>query len=205
MRNKFGNLLIFLGAALMISALVLFLFNQQQAQSAQQAASDLMEQLVKELEDVEEPTIAEEYIGLPLEYMDPAVFEMTEVEIDGHAYIGYLSIPTLGLELPVMSEWSYEKLRIAPCRYYGTVMGEDLVVMAHNYRSHFARIYKLREGDLVSFVDMDGVLTEYQVTAYEVLPPDSVEEVIAGNADLTLFTCTYAGSNRVIVYCDEIN
>ena len=31
---------------------------------------------------------------------------MTEVELDGWNYIGYLSIPSVGLQLPVMSEGS---------------------------------------------------------------------------------------------------
>ena len=42
--------------------------------------------------------------------------EMPVMEIDGNDYIGTLSIPSLELSLPVMSEWSYPKLRSAPCR-----------------------------------------------------------------------------------------
>ena len=38
-----------------------------------------------------------------------------------------------GLELPIMSDWDYGRLKIAPCRYYGSVRGENLVLMAHNY------------------------------------------------------------------------
>ena len=40
--------------------------------------------------------------------------EMPTVEIDGDAYIGTLEIPALNLTLPVMSEWSYPKLKTAP-------------------------------------------------------------------------------------------
>jgi sortase A len=129
--------------------------------------------------------------------------KMTEVEIDGHYYIGCLSIPALELELPIMSDWSYSKLRVSPCRYNGTVRGEDLVLMAHNYKSHFGYISQLKLGDRVVFTDMDGNVTEYKVVGTDVLEPTAVETVTSGDYDLTLFTCTYGGKSRVTVYCDK--
>ena len=87
-------------------------------------------------------------------------------------------------------------LQIAPCRYYGSIGGEDLVLMAHNYASHFGRIDELRPGDTVCFTDMDGISTWYQVTVRDLLPPTAVEEMTSGGSDLTLFTCTYGGRTR---------
>ena len=125
------------------------------------------------------------------------------MEIDGYGYIGYLSIPKLELDLPIMSQWDNKRLRIAPCRYVGSVRGEDLVLMAHNYAKHFGRLSQLSQGDMVIFTDMDGVVTQYQVMAQDILAPDAVEEMTAGAFDLTLFTCTYGGRSRVTVYCDK--
>lgn len=159
---------------------------------------------MEELEGIEDPTVPLEYVGVPLEFLDPSAFEMTEVEIDGYFYIGYLSIPAIDLELPIMSDWDYDKLRVAPCRYYGSVMGENLVLMAHNYRSHFGPISRLKEGDSVIFTDMDGIVTEYEVVTQDVLDPYAVEEMTTGDFDLTLFTCTYGGRSRVTVYCDIV-
>ena len=130
---------------------------------------------------------------------------MTEVEINGNQYIGYLSIPVLGLELPIMSSWSYPKLNIAPCRYTGSVRGEDLVLMAHNYSSHFGKLSQLDLGDMVEFTDMDGVITRYEVVGKDVLDPAAVEEMTSGDFDLTLFTCTYGGGSRVTAYCNRIS
>ena len=132
-------------------------------------------------------------------------YTMTEVTIDGHSYIGYLTIPALNLELPIMADWDYDKLQIAPCRYSGTLKGGDLVLMAHNYEKHFGKLSKLSEGDSVIFTDMDGIVTQYEVIARDVLNPTAVEEMTAGDFDLTLFTCTYGGQSRVTVYCDRIN
>ena len=194
----------FLGTVLLAGALALLLWNQQEAQAAEESSVELMTRLVEELEEIEDSTVPLEYVGVPVEYLDPSAFEMTEVEINGHMYIGYLSIPSLELELPIMSGWDYSKLQIAPCRYYGSVMGEDLVLMAHNYPKHFGKISRLKEGDSVIFVDMDGITTCYEVVAQDILAPYAVEEMVAGDFDLTLFTCTYGGASRVTVYCDRV-
>ena len=193
-----------LGAVLLAGALGLFLWNSQEARAAEESSVELMTRLVEELEEIEDPTVPPEYVGVPVEFLDPSAFEMTEVEINGHMYIGYLSIPSLELELPIMSGWDYSKLQIAPCRYYGSVMGEDLVLMAHNYPKHFGKISRLKEGDSVIFVDMDGITTCYEVVAQDILAPNAVEEMVAGDFDLTLFTCTYGGASRVTVYCDRV-
>ena len=196
-----------LGTALIFGALSLFFYNQHEAAEAEKVSVMIMPQLMEVIEEKEEAaTEPETYVqpvGTPLDYLDPSAFEMTEVEIDGHAYIGYLAIPELELELPVMADWNYKKLRVAPCRYTGSVRGEDLVIMAHNYASHFGTLSKLSEGDSVIFTDMDGIVTVYEVVAQDILDPYAVEEMTSGEFDLTLFTCTYGGENRVTVYCDR--
>lgn len=106
---------------------------------------------------------------------------MTEVEIDGYGYIGYLSLPTLNLELPVMAEWDYDRLAIAPCRYVGSTKSDDLVIAAHNFAQHFGKLSSLSPGDLVYFVDMDGVLSAYEVVELDVLAPTAIEEMVSGN------------------------
>ena len=130
---------------------------------------------------------------------------MTEVTINGVSYIGYLSIPSLQLDLPIASTWSNQLLRKSPCRYFGTVRGEDLVLMAHNYAVHFGKISQLELGDRVVFTDMDGETTYYEVVGEDILVPTAVSEMTSGDFDLTLFTCTYGGEYRVTVYCDKID
>ncbi len=205
--DKLGIALMCFGAVLLILALSLFLFNSLQAREAQEVSVSLMPQLMEQIGGAGEEGLAETrpvvLPGTPVELLDPAAVEMTEVEINGHKYIGYLSIPELELELPIMSDWSYPKLRIAPCRYTGTIMTEDLVLMAHNYATHFGKIKDLPVGAEVRFTDMDGDTTLYEVVAIEVLAPTAVENMTAGEFDLTLFTCTYGGKSRVTVRCDR--
>jgi sortase A len=194
---------------LILAALLLFLYNQWQAQSAykfSQEALTQVQQVITQTQDTTEPQ------GEPEESPQAAVTTqpqpsdptMTEVEIDGYGYIGYLSIPALDLELPVLSAWDYTRLKIAPCRYSGSTKSDDLVIAAHNYARHFGKLSQLRAGDQVTFTDMDGVVTVYQVVAVEVLQPTAIEEVTSGAFDLTLITCTYGGKSRVTVRCDRI-
>lgn len=211
MRRKLGIFFMVLGVLLVLGSLGLLLLNRREAEQAQQASADLMPRLEQAIEEnlsnrENAPPLETEPIipGTPLEMLDPELLKMTEVEIDGHSYIGYLSIPSLSLELPVMADWDYQKLKIAPCRMCGTTKEENLVVMAHNYRRHFGALDQLRPGDEVVFVDMDNVTTVYEVVATDVVIPTAVEEVTSGDFDLTLFTCTYGGRTRVVVYCDAV-
>lgn len=204
--RKFGIVCVILGAALLGAALFLICMNRQEDQSAQDAAVSVLPQLVEQVKEntAREPQITDDDLLIPVELLTPEQLEMTEVVIDGHAYIGYLSIPKLELELPILSQWSYPKLQIAPCRYFGSLRGEDLVLMAHNYNSHFGRISQLEIMDELAFTDIDGNVTVYQVVGKDVLDPTAVEEMTSGTFDLTLFTCTYGGRSRITVYCDRL-
>lgn len=205
MRIKIGNFSIILGTALMLGALSLFLWNRQEAQTAQAATAEVMPQLVSQIcyaqeNAAESPTILPE---IPEELLREEDLIMTEEIINGYPYIGYLHIPELELELPVMAGWTKDRLQISPCRYAGTVRGNDFVIMAHNYTSHFGRLSKLSEGSEITFTDMDGTTWHYQVVLKDVLDPEAVEEMMAGEYDLTLFTCTPGGSHRVTIRCDK--
>ena len=123
------------------------------------------------------------------------------VSLEGEEYLGILSLPTLALELPVGAEWEMDFLRQAPCRYAGTLAGDDVIIAAHNYRRHFAALHTLRPGDAVLFTDAAGQTYRYTVDREETLPETAVEEMRAGEWDLTLFTCTYDGRARVTVRC----
>ena len=134
---------------------------------------------------------------------DPLDPELPVVEIDGNEYVGEISIPAIGIDLPVMSEWSYPRLKIAPCRQFGSSRTDDLVIAAHNYESHFGKLSSLSEGDSVIFTDMDGIENQYVVSKIEVLDPHSVEEVEYSGYALVLYTCTYGGKTRIVVFCDR--
>lgn len=212
MRNKFGILLMLIGAALITGALYLFMHNDQEDRTAEEYAQSLMPAIYQEIqtahdesEIVSDAPAPESPENTPVELLTPEDLIMTEKEINGYFYIGYLEIPELNLTLPVMSDWSLKQLRVSPCRYTGSVRGEDLVIMAHNYKSHFGRLSKLSVGSQVIFTDMDSKVWTYEVVAMDILPAEAVEEMTAGEYDLTLFTCAPNRTHRVTIRCDKVD
>ena len=200
MENKKGAFCMAAGFLLVLAALLLTGYNVWDEGRAGDAADATFQALKFQTEEGREEL--PEYI-LPDYLVDPR-FEMPTVEIDGYDYIGYLDIPSLELSLPVMSEWSYPQLKIAPCRYAGSVYLDDMILAAHNYDRHFGRLKNLEGGELVRFTDVDGNVFDFSVTELELLWPEQTEEMLSGEWDLTLLTCTLGGRQRVTVRCDRI-
>lgn len=208
MRNKAGIACMILGAALIFGALGLFLHNQCEEAAAGEAVMEVLPQVVQQIQINQQAHLLTEEPEQTLPLQSPEetqpVQEMETMEIDGNWYIGCLSIPSLGLELPVMADWSDAQLKTAPCRYAGSTFTDDLVIMAHNYVHHFGKLVHLSIGDRVVFVDASGLVTEYEVVALDVLKQTDVEDMTAGEYDLTLFTCTFSGSSRTTIRCDRV-
>ncbi len=199
-RNK-----IFTGIGLLLLAAALFLtaFNIVSDAKAGKTAYTVLDQLAPETEnpEISQPTPTPKETVIPDYILNPEM-AMPEEEVDGQKYIGVLRIPTLSLELPVISEWSYPSLQIAPCRYAGSAYLNNMVIAAHNYYSHFGYLKDLSQGDEVTFTDIDGNVFKYKVVEIETLSPFATEEMTSGDWALTLFTCTVGGQSRVTVRCE---
>lgn len=203
MPKKAGFVFVIAGTALLIAALSLFLYNAHEAENAGQAAESLLAEMKDTIQKVEQAESSSD-METPADPAIDDVPEMIIVEIDGYGYIGYLSFPSLELELPVMAEWDYTRLKIAPCRQFGSTRTDDLVIAAHNYARHFGTLSKLAEGDKVVFTEMDGMENQYTVAYVDTLTPTSVEAVQNSGYDLVLYTCTPGGRTRVTVFCTRI-
>ena len=200
-KNTKGNILITLGLILMVSALILVGYNRFTDQRALKRSDDLLNQV--------KTAIDEGVDGYEVDLEARPDYERIENLqlpvgiINDKVCVGIVRIPTQGLELPVIAEFSMEELETAPCLYYGSPYRHNLVLCAHNYDSHFLRIRYLQEGDPVTFVDMDGNEFNYSVGMVEVVDPYAVDYMTAGEWDLSMFTCTFDSGSRVTVRCME--
>ena len=205
--RRSGSWLIGAGVLLIGAAVLLSGYNLWDGYRAQRAADALAGELAAgvgmNLQEVSQLQPGEGEAVIPDYVLNPNM-EMPVQNLDGRDFIGMLEIPALNLELPIVSQWSYDALRQAPCRYTGSAYQDNLVIAAHNYQSHFGSLQKLAEGELVRFTDVDGNVFEYEVAVRETLPPTAIEEMTSGEWDLTLFTCTYGGQYRVTVRCEKI-
>lgn len=194
--KKAGNIIMSLGIALVAVAFIWAGYNiiaESLAEKKSQQALSQMELDVIETNPDEIPN-----------YMLDRDIPMPIKTINGRDYIGAVSIPALDVDLPVLSEWSYQNFRVAPCRYEGSAYKNDMILCAHNYRNHFGSLKYLTKGDRVYFTDMDKNKFTYEVMFVEVLDKGAVEELKSGEWDLTLFTCTYGGATRVVVRCELV-
>ena len=128
--------------------------------------------------------------------------EMPGEKVNGHEYIGTLSIPSLGLKVPVQRNWSYENLSVSPCRYSGSAYADNLTIIAHTY--HFGKLSSLALDATVTFTDMENNVFRYVVREKNTISPNDANEIAHSGYDLTLVTCTISGTKRVAVYCERV-
>lgn len=204
-RINTGAVLIAAGLLLICAALGLTGYNYL----SDKRAENFSEETVEQLEDIiganadEQPAVP--VLGgtqaeIPDYVLNPDM-DMPEAKLDDSVYIGILQIPELGLELPVMGKLSYPNLRKAPCRYKGSVYKNDLIIAAHNYQAHFGKLKNIALDSTVIFQDTDGNEFRYTVSDMETLNGYAIDQMDAGDWDLTLFTCTIGGKTRVTVRC----
>ena len=132
------------------------------------------------------------------------------LNINGNGIMGYVSIPKLGVEIPIYHGISAEVLNVACGHLEGTslpVGGENThcVLSAHRGLPHaklFTDLDKLEVGDTFTLTVLNRTLT-YQVDQIKVVRPDEIDDVqlVAGKDLCTLLTCTPYGinSHRLLV------
>lgn len=213
MHKKTGVIFVTIGVVLILSALLLFLYNcfvdRRIGQQNELLVDDIKSAIAEKPSPTAKPieteseteTAPKTPTAVPQETPPP---EMPVKVINGNEYIGYLSIPGLKLELPVIAEWDYNRLKIAPCRQFGSTGTDDLVIAAHNYNSHFGRLSSLEKGAEIIFTDMNGEVNRYSLCKLDTLQPNAVDVVQNSGFDLVLYTCTIGGATRVVAFCNRM-
>lgn len=213
MKKNKGTILICTGLLLIAAALFLTAYNLFDEVRAGNSAKDLADRLREQIVVTYVEGTDKSYLqpdGTPAEIVElPAYVQNPDMEmpveiLGDYAYIGLLEIPSLGLELPIIENWSYPALKVAPCRYTGSVYKDNMIISAHNYKTHFGLLDQLKGGERVIFTDMEGNEFFYEVIGTEILEPTAIEEMKGGDWPLTLFTCTLGGQSRVTVRCDKV-
>ena len=202
-RKKGGHLryLWFLcGACLLFSAGILSLLNLQEQKNAQSAAAELLS-LVEETAD---PAWAESAAAASAQAPEDSASSQAEWyswQVDG-----ILSLPDLGLELPVLADYSEERLKASVCVYERDVQSktERLIIAGHNYPAHFGKLQELPEGAIVYYTPLDAEQIAYQVIEQVEIAPDEWELLEAGEWDMTLFTCNWDMQKRFLLRCQII-
>ena len=132
------------------------------------------------------------------------------LDLSGTGIMGYVSIPKLGVELPLYHGISAEVLNVACGHLEGTslpVGGENThcVLSAHRGLPHaklFTELDKMEVGDTFTITVLNRTVT-YQIDQIKVVLPNETNDVqiVAGEDLCTLLTCTPYGinSHRLLV------
>lgn len=193
MKHRIGKGLSYLGIILIVLAVSLCFYNVYDTFRANISSKSIMNDYMAQVSFGPQGSVPD-YI------LNPDM-DMPEVEVDGLSCIGVLEIQSLDIHLPVTSTFNYALMKQAPCRYYGSIYKNNMVIAAHDSWFHFGRIHTLKSGDSVTFTDASGNEFEYSVDTIDVVSPESVDDVTSGKWTLTLFTCTLDAQNRVVVRC----
>ena len=132
------------------------------------------------------------------------------LNVSGNGIMGYVTIPKLGVEIPVYHGISSDVLNVACGHLEGTslpVGGESThsVLSAHRGLPHaklFTELDKMELGDVFMITILDRTFT-YQVDQILVVRPEEVGDIqiVQGKDLCTLLTCTPYGinSHRLLV------
>lgn len=186
--RRIGTIFVIFGLVLICSALSLLFYNSYQEEKSYKETENVLSALESETQNSTQ---------------DDSSDEIT-VDVNGYDYIGFIEIPKIEIKLPVLSEWDYARLKIAPCRQFGSINTDDIVIAAHNYKKHFGNLSSLNIGDEIILTDTSKKEHLYSVERVEILNPTDVEKVQNSGYDLVLYTCTYGGKTRVTLFCNRI-
>ncbi|MCE5343067.1 MAG: sortase [Eubacteriales bacterium] len=131
--------------------------------------------------------------------------DMPGFTIDGHTYIGYVTIPEIGLALPVQKDYSFDLLDTSPVRYLGSLQEGNMIVAGHNFKTHFSPLKNVSLGSQVTFTDVNGNEYFFIVSKIQTVGGSDYSGMLADadQWDLTLFTCTPGGKSRLTLRCVE--
>ena len=128
----------------------------------------------------------------------------TTLDVTGTGIMGYITIPRIGVELPIYHGTSDAVLQVAAGDLEGTslpVGGESThaVISAHRglpSAKLFTNLDQLEVGDTFTITVLDRELT-YEVDKISIVLPTEVDElkVVDGKDYVTLMTCTPYGIN----------
>lgn len=127
---------------------------------------------------------------------------------DGTSYytIGVINIPSINVNYPILSTYTDELLKIAPCKFHGPNPNEvgNLCIAGHNYRNSkfFSKIPNLQLGDTIEITDLSGRMLTYTVYDKFIVNPDELactSQLTNGKKEITLITCTNDNKQRHII------
>lgn len=170
-------------------------FEEQNSNSVIQEEQNIQE----ENEMIEEP-----------QHVEQAQEQNIKTKQEDYKAESILKIPRLGIEYPVLEETSEELLKISVNKLWGPEPNKvgNYCIVGHNYKSGkmFGKLSGIKIGDEIQITDLTGTTITYIVyKKYDIDPTDvsCTSQLTNGKRKVTLITCSYSGTKRLVVQAFE--
>lgn len=201
--RRLRAVLIVLGGALLLTAVIIFLAQWNEGRNAARNAQILLDESGIKAPP-SSPTTAESLPAATIARPTETPVETLPPELEGYTVIARLDIEKLELSLPVLSETTDKALKLSACRYEGAP-GGNMVITGHNYHSGdiFGSLSEMHVGDDVLLTGKDGITYAYTVYAVDHIKLDDAEalNITKYDNELSLLTCENRGNGRLLVRC----
>ena len=196
MKSKTGIFLMLAGGAAIIFSLIIIAVNIRLDSQGKKNSENVLNILESEISSYSEDENN-------ITYTDGNGLKKSKtISVDNNYYSGIIDIPEIGIKLPVMSEWNYDNLNISPYLFYNDEKNNRKIIAGHNYSSHFGKLKQLKQGDYIIFTNAENKRVIYKVLQTEILGSTDTDKMLGGDDwNLTLFTCSLSGYERVTVRC----
>ena len=132
---------------------------------------------------------------------------------NGRTYstVGSISIPSINVNYPILSETTDTLLKVSVCKFWGCDPNEvgNLCIAGHNYRNKkfFSKAINLVVGDIIEITDLNDETLQYSVYDKYTVDPNDVSctsQLTNGKKIVTLITCTNDSQQRVVIKAEAI-
>ena len=128
-----------------------------------------------------------------------------------YSMVGSISIPSINVNYPILSETTDTLLKVSVCKFWGCDPNEvgNLCIAGHNYRNKkfFSKAINLVVGDIIEITDLNDQTLQYSVCDKYTVDPNDVSctsQLTNGKKIITLITCTNDSQQRVVIKAEAI-
>ena len=132
-------------------------------------------------------------------------------DLKGHKVIGKLQIPAINLETYILENTNKETLNISVTKRTGPEINQigNFCITGHNYINSkmFWKLNKVKINDEIILTDTYDKSLRYKVYEKKEIEPKQIEALnqdTKEEKEVTLITCTFGASKRLIVKASEI-
>lgn len=213
--NKVLNIVLIVGSVLLVILLAFWGYKIYQKFYINKSAGEAINDFIGEFEQSNDVEIAN--FSLDINDLDISNYTGTNSKLakktyKGFTMDGYITIPKINLNYPVLDRANEKSMNVAVGINYGPGLNKvgNTVIMGHNSSNgtFFSDLNKLSNGDSIYITDNSNTRVRYIIyNMYETSAEDLdyFTRDTEGNREISLSTCkTNDTSNRLVIWAREV-